>query len=1022
MSISRPWAEPELVARGRLPMHAVPHADRLVLDGRWSFQLLRAPEAPLADTWGEADVPGCWTMQDTWDVPHYTNVRMPFPHRPPEVPAENPTGVYERTFEVPSAWAGRRVVLHVGAAESVLIVALNGQEIGVSKDSHLAAEFDLTDRLAAGVNTLRLTVVKWSDASFIEDQDQWWHGGITRSVHLYATGPVWLADLQVDAGLAPDNATGTLAIEATVGWRPGLRGPGWRVEATLEGLPNPLDAVVAHEPPPPGGPGDWVVPGPPRRGALDLQSLAAARAITDPDDATRWAQAEPVVRPPRVGVVRLTARVPGVTPWSAEIPALRTLTVSLVDPSGAVVETVERRIGFRRVEVTARELLVNGRAVLIHGVNRHDFHPATGRVVSREDLLADVVHMKRHNINAVRTSHYPNDPAFLDLCDEHGLYVIDEADIESHAYLDDLCHDPRYRDQWLERVARMVVRDRHHPSVILWSLGNESGHGANHDAAAGWVRAYDPSRPLHYEGAIRFDWFSDQRVSDIVCPMYAPISAITAYAASPDQRHPLILCEYSHAMGNSCGTLGEYWDAIERTHGLQGGFLWEWRDHGLDQRLPDGTVRSAYGGDFGDTPHDGTFVLDGVNFPNRTAKPALLEHAHIAAPVRAAAGPGWPESGRVLVENRGDFRDLGWLRGSWELAADGVPMASGSIELPAVAPGERAEAVLQGWPADAGAWLGVSGERIATLSFTLAEATPWAPAGHEVAWAQLAAGDDDPGTRFADVNRAARWSADVAIGRDGVLPHPALAAIPSLALWRAPTDNDRIGGMADRWEAWGLRSLRPVEPTVERTADATVLRARWTTASGIEVPMAVHLSTDGAGRLRVRQEAVIPDALPDLPRVGTTVALRPGLNDLAWFGSGPHETYPDRARSGRLGRWAGPVSSQLVPYVRPQECGGHTAVRHLELRAADGTGVRILLDRPRQVSVLHVTAADLDAATHREELRQRPETVVTIDAVHRGVGTASCGPDTLPQYLVPTGTHTWSWIIEPLGHPETPPA
>ena len=1027
MSVSRPWAEPELVARGRLPMHAVPHLDRLALDGTWRFQLLHAPtDAVAPNGWGEAQVPGCWTMQDTWDVPHYTNVRMPFTHRPPEVPAENPTGVYERTFEVPAAWAGRRVVLHVGAAESVLIVALDGEEIGVSKDSHLAAEFDLTDRLggagaagaAGATHTLRLTVVKWSDASFIEDQDQWWHGGITRPVYLYATGPAWLADLQINAGLDADNTTGTLEVEATVGWRPGLRGPGWRVEASLDGAVGadaaPLGATVPHEPPPAGGPGDWAVPGPPRRGALDLQSLAAARALHDPDDAARWTQAEPVVRPPRVGVARLAARIPDVTPWSAEAPLLRTLTVSLLDPDGTVVETVQRRIGFRRVEVTAKELLVNGRPVLIHGVNRHDFNPATGRVVSQDDMVADVVHMKRHNVNAVRTSHYPNDPAFLDLCDEHGLYVIDEADIESHAYLDDLCHDPRYRDQWLERVARMVVRDRHHPSVILWSLGNESGHGANHDAAAGWVRAYDPSRPIHYEGAIRFDWFSDQRVSDIVCPMYAPISAITAYAASPDQRHPLILCEYSHAMGNSCGTLGEYWDAIETTHGLQGGFIWEWRDHGLDQRLPDGTVRSAYGGDFGDRPNDGTFVLDGLNFPDRSAKPALKELAHIAAPVRVTAGPGWPGSGRVIVENRGDFRDLGWLRGAWTLDADGRPVASGELALPAVRPGERAETVLAGWPADGGAWLGVAGERVATMRFTLAEAAAWAPAGHEVAWAQLPAGDDEPGTQFAEVNRAGAWSGDVAIGGDGRLPHPALAAVPTLALWRAPTDNDRIGGMADRWEAWGLRHVAPANPQVTREADATVLRADWTTATGIVVPMTIRLSTDGAGRLRVRQEAQVPDALADLPRLGTTVVLRAGLEDLAWYGTGPHETYPDRARSGALGRWTSTVTDQLVPYVRPQESGGHTGVRHVELRRADGTGVRFLMDRPRQVSALHVAATDLDAAAHVDELRARPETIVTIDAVHRGVGTASCGPDTLAPYLVPTGTHTWSWIIETL--------
>ncbi len=999
-----PWAEPELVARGRLPMHAVPHLDRLPLDGAWRFQLLHSPADNPADTWREIDVPGCWTMQDTWDRPIYTNVQMPFPHRPPEVPDENPTGVYERTFALPASWAGKRVVLHVGAAESVLIVELDGTEIGVSKDSHLAAEFDLTDHLHAGEHTLRLTVVKWSDASFIEDQDQWWHGGITRSVYLYATGPAYLADVQIDAGLASDNATGTLALEVQVGWRSGHRAPGWRIEMTLDGLDGSVVAAVPHEPPAPGGPGDWVVPGPPRRGVLDLVSLSAAGALTAADDIVRWEQARPVVRPPRVGIVRLETRVPGVTPWTAEVPALRRLGVTLRAPDGTVAERIDRRIGFRRVEVTDRELLVNGRAVLIRGVNRHDFDPQTGRVVSEDDLRADVILMKQFGVNAVRTSHYPNEPAFLDLCDELGLYVISEADIESHAYIDDLCHDPRYRNAWVDRVARMVTRDRHHPSIIAWSLGNESGHGANHDAAAGWVRRTDPSRPLHYEGAIRFDWSSDQRASDITCPMYPPIAAIVAHATSGRQRHPLIMCEYGHAMGNSVGTLGEYWDAIESTHGLQGGFLWEWRDHGLQQRLPDGTVRSAYGGDFGDEPNDGAFVLDGVCFPDRTPKPALWEARHLAAPVRAEAGNGWPTSGRVVLENRGDFRDVGWLRATWELAVDGVTSAGGDLPLPVLPPGDRAEVEIPGFnpPAYGRA------EQCLTIRFILAEDTAWASAGFEVGWAQLqvAAGRIDDG-------RTA-WTSDVSLDTEGRLLHPAFAEAPALALWRAPTDNDRIGGMAERWASWGLADLQRRLVAVEPGPAAVTVRSLWTTGGDVAIPHVASISSDILGRIRVEESVEIPGILADLPRVGTTLTLTGGHEALCWLGRGPHETYPDRKRGGPLGRWTSSVTDQLVPYVRPQEGGGHADVQWLELQRSDGTGIRIALDRPRQVSVLHLTAADLDAARHVTELRARPETIVTLDAVHRGVGTASCGPDTLETYLVRAGTHRWTWTLEPL--------
>ena len=364
---------------------------------------------------------------------------------------------------------------------------------------------------------VRLTVVKWSDATFIEDQSQWWHGGITRSVFLYATGTTFLSDLEVDTGLEPGGRTGTLELEVGVEWAGGLGEPGWRIEAVLDGLAGQLVAVVPHGPPS-DLPIDRVVTGPPRRGIQDLVSRKAAGVLATSEEHAWWREADPILRRLRAGRVRLRAQVPGVTPWSAEVPALRTLTVSLVAPDGALMERVELRIGFRSVEVRGLELLINGRPVLIRGVNRHDFDPVSGRVVRPEDMRADVIAMKRYGFNAVRASHYPNDPRFLDACDELGLYVVDEANIESNATYHDTCHDPRYRAAFLDRVSRMVERDRHHPSIIAWSLGNESGYGANHDAAAAWVRRVDPSRPLHYEGAIHFDWTSDQRASDLLCP------------------------------------------------------------------------------------------------------------------------------------------------------------------------------------------------------------------------------------------------------------------------------------------------------------------------------------------------------------------------------------------------------------------------------------------------------------------------------------------------------------------------
>ena len=1005
------WTDPELTGRGRLPMHSVPHLDRLLLDGRWRFQLLFAPDAEPGPDWAEADVPGCWTMGGFDDRPHYTNVRMPFEALPPVVPERNPTGIYERSFALPERWAGRRIVLHVGAAESFLVVTVNGAEVGLSTDSHLAAEFDMTGRLTPGDNTLRLRVIKWSAASYVEDQDQWWHAGITRSVFLYATDPVHLVDVRAAAVLAPDLVGGSLEVTAEVD--PGGVEPvaGWTVEAHLEGVDEPLRGTVA-----------WPVPGGPQRIGVIEEAVILGRTegVELPGiERMRWPNVARTDLPPPAGSVRLRVELAGVEAWSAEHPRLRRLRVVLRSPAGEIVEDVELRVGFRRVEIDRLRLLVNGRPILLRGVNRHDFDPLTGRVVTVESMRADLVLMKQFGFNAVRTAHYPNDPAFLDLCDEIGLYVIAEADLESHAFIDSLCEDPRYLGAWLERVARMARRDKNHASVILWSLGNESGHGVNHDAAAAWLRAYDPTRPLHYEGAIRFDWASDQAVSDVTCPMYPAISALVAHAASGQQRHPLIMCEYSHAMGNSNGTLGEYWDAIESTDGLQGGFIWEWRDHGLVQSLPDGRTRWAYGGDFGDRPNDGTFCVDGLTWPDRTPKPALWEHRAIAAPVRLGATTAQRSDGLIEIENRAEGRDLGWLEAGWVLTDDGAEIAAGELALPGLGPGERGAVPLPAAARDAGPIDG-GRERWLTIRFRTARPEPWAEPGFEVAAAQIPIASP-AASPLAALSR--RPDAPVQLDGSGELVHPLLSAPPRLCLWRAPTDNDRIGGMAGRWAAWGIDRLERVVVGIERADGATTVRTEAATGSGFIVAHEQRLTCLVGGGVLVEETAVIPDGLDDLARVGTVVETVPGLEQLEWFGLGPHETYPDRARSGLVGRWQSTVTDQHVPYIRPQERGGHAGVRWLRLAGAGpgagsgsdaAAGLRIVLDRPRQVSVTHHRAADLDAATHDGELVARAETIVHLDAAHRGLGSASCGPDTLPGYLVRPGTHRWAWALLPL--------
>jgi beta-galactosidase len=987
-------------------MHAVPRGGQpgvLPLDGPWRFQLLPAPGAPLAGAWTLAEVPGCWTMQDgNDDRPHYTNVRMPWPDLPPHPPAANPTGVYEREVDIPAGWAGRRVVLHVGAAESVLIARVGGRDVGVGKDSHLASEFDVTAAVQPGQRcTVRLTVVKWSDATFVEDQDQWWHGGITRPVYLYSTAPTYLSDVRVVAGLArrPDGAgyldpagtaTGELRVDTLVSTVDGELPAGWRVSGRLGDLELPVDGSYAAD-------------------------LAAHERVS------AW-----------LGRTRLSATVPAVRPWSAETPACHDLVVRLHLPDGRVADEARYRIGFRQVEVEGADLLVNGARVYLRGVNRHDFHPLTGRVVSRADMRADLALLKRFGFNAVRTSHYPNDPALLDLADELGLYIVDEADIESHAYAHELAGDPAYLPAFVERVSRMARRDKNHPSVIVWSLGNESDYGANHDAAAGWLRRYDPTRPVQYEAADKDDWDAGSTASDILCPMYAGIDEIVAHARSGRQAKPLILCEYSHAMGNSNGSLADYWHAIESTPGLQGGFVWELWDHGLLQRLADGQpagpagaggfaagvaapgYRWAYGGDFGDTPNDGNFCLDGLAFPDRTPKPAMYEHRELAAPVRLELDHADLASGacRVRVRNRQHFRDLGWLAGDWEVTAGPGTPRTAPARLPPI-PAGAAETVmvpaelLADLPPDAEAWL--------TLWLRTAAGEPWAPRGTAVCAPQIPLRPEgrDLLTR-ARAGAGARTGPDV--GGDGLLRHPLLTAPPVLSLWRAPTDNDRIGGAAARWREQRLPDPERTVLAVDRGGDRVTVRTGYATAAGLVTHEQVFttLSTvDGRGGLLVEETAVLPAGLGDVARVGSVFGTAPGLDQVEWFGPGPWETYPDRHAGAAVGRHSAGVDALFTPYIRPQESGGRYGVRWFAVHGAGPGGIAVHLDTPRQVSISRYRAAELAAATHHDELTPRQECAVHIDAAHRGLGTASCGPDTLPRYRVPPGPHRWSWTLCP---------
>lgn len=1034
----RSWCDPEAVGTGRLPARSplIPFPDAesarkreredspwfLSLCGAWRFALCDRPEATpsgfhLPDhddaAWAEVAVPGNWTLQG-FDRPHYTNVQMPFPGLPPDVPEQNPTGLYRRRFALPDAWQGRRVVVHFGGAESVLYVWLNGHAIGMSKDSRLAAEFDVTAHLVEGDNTLVAMVVRWSDATYIEDQDHWFMAGLHREVFLYCTDRCHIADVRVRASLDDDLRDGRLEVRTEIGF----------ADAPVHGL------VVR----------------------VDLYDPKGARIFRRAREAPVAKAGNPYLFQGHFADVVEKIRTP--RPWSTEKPDLHRLVVSLVDAEGRCIESVSQRIGFRNVVVRGRELLINGRPVLIKGVNRHDHHEERGKALTREDLRADVAQLKRFNFNAVRTAHYPNDPYFYDLCDEYGLYVVDEANIEAHAFLARICHDPRYTRAFVDRGMRMVARDKNHPSIILWSLGNESGYGPNHDAMAGWIRSYDPTRPLHYEGALRFRLDSPGPATDVVCPMYPTIDAIVAWARTRQGERPLIMCEYAHAMGNSCGSLADYWRAIRKHPGLQGGFIWDWKDQGLRRVDAAGRPWWAYGGDFGDTPNDANFCCNGLLAPDGTPHPALFEWKKIAQPVRVVGRD--LRRGRIRIHNDQDFSDLSGFDIRFELTVDGRVVQRGRVPRQSIGPGAAGNVDL---PIRRPS-LQRGQECHLMLRFLTARASVWADRGHEVAWVQLAIPWKPDALPKSSRPRTAAKHTPLAVDQDesraivtgdefcleidqvrGVIgsfrfrDRELFESGPRLDLFRAPTDNDGVKAWPvpasralGRWLAWGLDELapEPVSTVVRRQRDGGVridVEHRLLARAEADEPEAdrtiVHqqvLLVDPAGRLRVRNEMSVGRALDDLPRLGVSLVLEPGFSRVEWFGRGPHESYVDRKEGAALGRFAGTVAEQHHDYVVPQENGNKTDVRWLALHRDDGLGLLFVARRPIECSVSHFSAHDLYAAGHVHELTPRAETFVHLDVAQRGLGSASCGPDTLPAYRLKPGRHrleVWMAPFEP---------
>jgi beta-galactosidase len=959
--VTRYW-EDVRPARGVRPARSWLDTDapRMSLSGTWSFRL--SPRAVAAsdfatdgyayDGWSAITVPSHWQLEGH-GKPAYTNKLYPFPVDPPRVPDDNPTGDYLRSFDVPDGWPDAPIVLRFEGIDSCARVWLNGEELGVTSGSRLPSEFDVTSVVRRDRgNVLAVRVHQWSSGSYLEDQDMWWLSGIFREVSLLCRPVGGLDDVFVHADYDHGTGTGTLLVDSSV----------------------PARVAVPE---------------------LNLE-FATGELI-------------------EVGAVQ---------PWSAEVPRLYAATVT------SAGEIVSVRLGFRRVAIIDDVFTVNGQRVLFRGVNRHEFDPDTGRTVSDDVMLQDVLLMKQHNINAVRTSHYPPHPRFLELCDEYGLYVIDECDLETHGFVpegagvvaDNPAEDPRWEGELVDRMSRTVERDKNHPCIVMWSLGNESGSGRNLAAMAQWSRERDASRPLHYER----DWTA--RDVDVYSRMYtthAEVELIGRHEEEPlddpeldarRRRMPFILCEYAHAMGNGPGGLADYQQLFETYPRCQGGFVWEWIDHGLRTHSADGVEFFAYGGDFGEPLHDGNFVADGLLFPDRTPSPGLLEFKKVVEPVRILA----PDGRQLSIENHYEVRDLSHLRFDWSLEEEGRPVAGGSLDVPATAAGDTsvvARPVLP--PATGESWL--------TVRAVLAADEPWAGAGHEIAWAQFLVSAPAPAVaRTSEVVRETTDEVSVGPGvftDDGQLIRVGDLDVtsPRLDVWRAPIDNDRSFSRDPQeilWRQIGLDRMQHRVDGVTVADDEVVVRTRV-------APAATTLGLGVTYRWSAPDDALLlqVDVTPEgdwpcpLPRLGVRMGLPAELTRVEWFGQGPGEAYADSALAARVGRFSTTIDEWQTPYVFPQENGQRAGVRWASITADDGSGL-LVEGRPTVgLTVRRWPSEDLDVARHTSDLVPRDRVWLNIDVAQNGLGTASCGPGVLPSYRLEAAPTSFAVALRALPRP-----
>nr|XP_036589866.1 glycosyl hydrolase family 2 [Colletotrichum truncatum]KAF6801871.1 glycosyl hydrolase family 2 [Colletotrichum truncatum] len=963
----------------------------LLLSGKWKFHLTHSPFAGPRDfyerdfdtsKWDDIVVPGMWQCQGYGRGPQYTNLNFPWPVDPPNIPYDdNECGRHVTKFHVGKDFAEHQLRLRFEGVDSAFTVWVNGKDVGYSQGARNPSEFDVTDFIEIDAeNTLAVEVYQRCDGTYLEDQDQWWLSGIFRDVYLHAFPKFHPEDYHVHTILDDDYKDATFRVDITMN-------RGAYVDMKL------LDA--------------------------DGNIVAKGMDIFDRSN-------------------RFEFRIKNPHKWTAETPYLYTLVLNFQRCS------LVQRVGFRRTELIKGVFCINGEPVKFRGVNRHEHNPDSGRAVPYEFLKRDLLIMKHFNINGIRTSHYINDPRLYDLADELGIWILDEADLECHGLGvvgvegHKLATDnPEWREAYEDRARQMVQRDKNHASVVLWSLGNESFYGSNHQHMYDVIKSLDTSRLVHYEG----DW--NAQTADIYSRMYTSVDEIVSMSGEKDWRKPLVMCEYIHAMGNGPGGIKEYIDAFYEHPRLMGGFVWEWANHGLRTKTADGEEYMGYGGDFGDDPNDYNFVFDGLCFANHTPTPGLVEYGKAIEPVQTLGIDG----NEVTIINRYDFVTLDHLTATWHVVADGVVIGSDQeVEIPkGIKPHTKAQLKIKGLPKD------LTSEAYLHIDFALAKSTNWAKAGHRVAFGQVALSkpasmarilatlfhpfvDPVPTVQQTDASTLSitsstgrsTWGLDLTLGtmtswKKSSRPHLELLTEPFVMdFYRALTDNDRGGRFGQNWQD---RRLHQTKHHVKRVEWRKEKHGLVVNVQSRIAPPVLAWSVDTWTTFTFHGEAVYVKIkgkptgplLPDtFARIGLTGGIA-GVEKVAWWGRGPGESYSDKKQAQAFGNWEETVDDLFVDYEFPQDGGNRTDVRWVEFRGRlpDENGVvdqskpleRLVRARfgdldGASFSAMHYTTKDLDECKHPYELhkRKRKDTVVRLDWKHHGLGTGSCGPATLPQY------------------------